>query len=185
MEVKEVRLAQLIPYENNPRKNDRAVEYVMNSIKEFGFQVPIVVDKNNVIIAGHTRAKAGKRLGLEYVPVVVADDLTEEQVRAFRIADNSTGEEASWDWDKLEIELDAIADINMEDFGVDILTDSFSVLEEAGYGVNVQETSTFELSFVIPKEHETVVKGYVAKKGRNELIDLIVQKCEEDYYNAY
>jgi len=78
----------LIPYENNPRYNDEAVEYVANSIKEFGFKVPIIIDKNNVIVAGHTRYKASLELGLEEVPTIIADDLTDEQVKAFRLADN-------------------------------------------------------------------------------------------------
>lgn len=87
----------LIPYDKNPRKNKGAVDAVANSIKEFGFKVPIIVDKNNVIITGHTRLKAAKRLKMKEVPVIKADDLTEEQVKAFRIADNKTGELAEWD----------------------------------------------------------------------------------------
>lgn len=77
---------QLKPYENNPRINDKAVDAVAASIKEFGFKVPIIIDKNNVIVAGHTRLKAAQKLGLEEVPVIVADDLTEEQIKAFRLA---------------------------------------------------------------------------------------------------
>ena len=91
----------LTPYENNPRINDKAVEYVANSIKEFGFKVPIVVDENNIIVAGHTRLKASKKLGLEQVPVIVASDLTDEKVRAFRLADNKVSELAEWDEEKL------------------------------------------------------------------------------------
>ena len=75
----------LIPYENNPRKNDGAVDFVAKSIEEFGFKVQIVVDKNNIVVAGHTRLKASKKLGLEKVPVIIADDLTDEQVKAFRL----------------------------------------------------------------------------------------------------
>lgn len=82
----------LIPYENNPRHNDEAVEAVMQSIRDFGFKNPVIVDKKNVIIAGHTRIKAAIRLGLEKVPVIRADDLTEEQAKAYRLVDNKTGE---------------------------------------------------------------------------------------------
>lgn len=107
----------LIPYANNPRLNDNAVDAVAASIKEFGFKVPIVVDGENVIINGHTRLKAAHKLGLKQVPVIVADDLTPEQVKAFRLADNKTSELAEWDLQKLEIELDGIDDIDMDDFG--------------------------------------------------------------------
>lgn len=108
----------LIPYENNPRINDQAVDAVASSIKEFGFKVPIIIDKNNVIVAGHTRLKAAKKLGLDDVPVIVADDLTDEQIRAFRLADNKVGELAEWDFSKLEEELSGI-DLDMTVFGFD------------------------------------------------------------------
>lgn len=109
----------LIPYANNPRLNDNAVDSVAASIKEFGFKVPIVVDGENVIINGHTRLKAAHKLGLRQVPVIVADDLTPEQVKAFRLADNKTSELAEWDLDKLDIELAEIQDLDMNDFGFD------------------------------------------------------------------
>ena len=107
------------PYEKNPRKNDDAVKYVAESIKQFGFKVPIVLDKNNVIVAGHTRYKAAKQLKLKEVPCIIAEDLTEEQIKAFRLADNKVAEAAEWDFDLLEIELDEIFDIDMELFGFD------------------------------------------------------------------
>lgn len=110
----------LIPYANNPRLNDNAVDAVAASIKEFGFKVPIVVDGESVIINGHTRLKAAHKLGLKQVPVIVADDLTPEQAKAFRLADNKTSELAEWDLGKLDIELDSIADIDMGDFGFDV-----------------------------------------------------------------
>ena len=110
----------LIPYANNPRLNDNAVDAVAASIKEFGFKVPIVVDGENVIINGHTRLKAAHKLGLKQVPVIVADDLTPEQVKAFRLADNKTSELAEWDLDKLDIELGSIANIDMGDFCFDL-----------------------------------------------------------------
>lgn len=117
MKVKEISIADIIPYENNPRKNDVAVDPVANSIKRFGFKVPIVIDKENVIVTGHTRFKAALKLGLEKVPCVVADDLTEEEIKAFRIADNKTGELAGWDFAMLDLELDEINDIDMSEFG--------------------------------------------------------------------
>ena len=104
-------------YENNPRNNDNAVAAVAASIEEFGFKVPIVVDSNYIVVAGHTRLKAAKQLGLETVPCIVADDLTEEQIKAFRLADNKTGELAGWDFEKLEAELSELSEIDMGVFG--------------------------------------------------------------------
>ena len=105
MNIIEMEIKDLIPYDKNPRKNDAAVPKVMQSIKEFGFKVPIVVDKNNVIVTGHTRFKAAMKLGMTKVPVLIADDLSEEQIKAFRLADNKTAELAEWDLDKLNEEL--------------------------------------------------------------------------------
>lgn len=116
MKVENWSIDKVKPYPHNPRDNDDAVPYVANSIKEFGWQQPIVVDKDGVIIAGHTRLKAAKQLGLKQVPIVIAENLTDEQVKAFRLADNKTGEFA--DWDKtLQKELDSIVDIDMAIFG--------------------------------------------------------------------
>ena len=105
MKIVEKKLDEIKPYENNPRFNDDAVQYVANSIKEFGFKVPIVIDKDNTIVAGHTRYKASLLLGLDKVPCIVADDLNEEQVKAFRLADNKVGEMANWDYMLLDEEL--------------------------------------------------------------------------------
>lgn len=121
MTIKEINVNELKEYENNPRNNDGAVDAVAESINSFGFKVPIVIDRNNVIIAGHTRLKAAKKLGLDSVPCVIADDLTEDQIKAFRLADNKTAELAEWDFDKLETELAELAEkgINMDGFGFD------------------------------------------------------------------
>lgn len=119
MKIEEINVKSLKPYENNPRINDASVDAVANSIKAFGFRVPVVVDKDNVIIAGHTRLKAALKLGLKSIPCIRADDLTPEQVKAFRIADNSAGEASQWDWDKLNIELEEIS-LDMGDFGLKI-----------------------------------------------------------------
>lgn len=109
---------EVIPYENNPRQNDEAVKYVAKSIEEFGFKVPIIIDKDNVIVTGHTRLKAAKQLGLTEVPTILADDLTEEQIKAFRIADNKVSEYSTWDMEKLTEELNDI-DLDMTEFGFD------------------------------------------------------------------
>ena len=116
------KVADLVPYENNPRNNDGAVDYVANSIKEFGFKVPVVVDKDNVVVAGHTRLKACEKLGITEVPCIVADDLTEDQIKAFRIADNKVSEYATWDEEKLSQELSDIM-MDMTEFGDDLFDD--------------------------------------------------------------
>lgn len=116
MEVFEMRAGDLTPYENNPRINDEAVEKVAASIKEFGFKVPIIIDRDGVIIAGHTRLKAAMMLGLKTVPVIRADDLTPDQVKAFRLADNKVAEFSMWDFEALEAELAAV-EMDMSAFG--------------------------------------------------------------------
>ena len=117
MEVIERDINSIKPYENNPRDNEAAVAFVANSIREFGWKQPIVIDRDGVIIAGHTRYKAAQTLGMKTAPCVIADDLTEDQVKAYRLADNKVGEIATWDFEALEEELDAIEDIDMSDFG--------------------------------------------------------------------
>lgn len=123
MEIINKKITELKPYENNPRLNDDAVPYVANSIKEFGFKVPIVIDKNNVIITGHTRLKAAKELGMKEVPCIIADDLTDEQVKAFRLADNKVAELADWNFSLLDDEIADILELDMEDFGFDFLSE--------------------------------------------------------------
>lgn len=132
MDIVQKKLSELKPYENNPRKNDEAVEYVANSIKEFGFKVPIVIDKDGVIVAGHTRYKAAKQLKLKTVPCIIADDLNEEQIKAFRLADNKTAEMAGWDFPLLDIELAEIETLNMEDFGFKKVDFDFENVEDLG-----------------------------------------------------
>ena len=126
LDVKNFRLVDLKPYEENPRRNDKAVAAVANSIKQFGFKVPIVVDANNVIVCGHTRYKAAQQLGLDHVPCVVADDLSPAQVKAFRLADNKVAELAQWDDAFLVEELTDLAafDLDMSDFNFDVSEDS-------------------------------------------------------------
>ena len=120
LKIEYVDINSIKPYKNNARHNEEAIPYVMNSIKEFGFKNPIIIDKNNIIIAGHTRLESAKRLGMKEVPIIHADDLTEEQIKAYRLADNKTAEYAEWDFNLLNEELDSIIDIDMSDFGFDI-----------------------------------------------------------------
>lgn len=130
MEIKDLKITDLKPYEKNPRMNDNAVPYVANSIKEFGFKVPIIIDKKNVIVAGHTRYKAAQQLGLETVPCIIADDLTPKQIKAFRLADNKTAEKAEWETEFLSDELKELLDVDMGAFGFeDVLDDLEEELE--------------------------------------------------------
>ena len=106
-------------YENNPRKNSDAVQYVMNSIQQFGFKNPIIIDKDNMIVCGHTRYKAARRLKMATVPCIMADDLSEDQIRAFRLADNKVAEMSTWDYERLEQEFALIdpLEFDIADFG--------------------------------------------------------------------
>ena len=113
LKVQYISINNIVPYENNPRHNQDAIPAVIESIKQFGFRNPMILDKENVIVAGHTRYEAAKALGMTEVPVIYADDLSEEQVRKFRLVDNKTAEFAGWDFSKLEEEL---AELNFSDF---------------------------------------------------------------------
>ena len=157
MDIVEKKLCDIKPYEKNPRKNDSAVEAVANSIKEFGFKAPIVIDKDNVIVCGHTRYKAAKKLKLDTVPCVIADDLTEEQIKAYRLADNKVSELAELDIDLLGEELDGIFDIDMSDFGFDLSED--------------EEEETEVIEDEVPQEVEPVAKmGDIWQLGRHRLM---------------
>lgn len=117
MQVVNKKVSELIPYANNPRKNEDAVEYVAESIRQFGFKIPIVIDKDNVVVCGHTRLLACEELGIEEVPCVVADDLSKKQIKAFRLADNKVAEKSTWDYAALDIELKELTDIDLVSLG--------------------------------------------------------------------
>ena len=119
--IKNMLITDLKPYEKNPRNNSKSVKYVMQSIKQFGFKVPIIIDKDNVIVCGHTRYKASKKLKLDTVPCIIADDLTEEQIKAFRLADNKVSEKSEWDFDLLDEEINDILSIDLMDFGFEFV----------------------------------------------------------------
>lgn len=120
LKVKNIPIESIKPYENNPRRvSEDAVNAVTASVKEFGFRVPVILDKDNVIVAGHTRVLAAQKLGLSEIPCVVADDLTPEQIRAFRLVDNKTAELTGWDFEKLDMELEELS-LDMNDFGFDV-----------------------------------------------------------------
>ena len=174
---------ELHPYENNPRINDEAVEYVAESIKQFGFKVPIIIDSNNIIVAGHTRLKAANELGLQQVPCVIADDLTPNQIKAFRIAENKTNEKSYWDNDLLAKELKEIEfDIDMTDFGfgdfeLELLTNDLTpeeydkdVIEE--YSENAQQNLKSKRVIITyyTEEEEAFLKNILNEKNTLKVI---------------
>lgn len=136
MQIVNISLNDLKPYENNPIKNDQAVNKVAKSIEQFGFKVPLVIDKNNIIIAGHTRYKASKKLGLKEVPCIIADDLNDDQIKAFRIADNRVAEEAEWDYELLQEELESLigvfdlSELGFETEELDFMQEEIKIVED-------------------------------------------------------
>ena len=138
MDIQNISIDQLIPYINNPRNNANAVDKVAASIKEFGFKVPIVVDKEKVVVAGHTRLLAAKKLGLAEVPCIIADDLTEQQIKAFRLADNKVSEFAEWDMEKLAIEIEMV-EFDMAEFGFDVIDEETPEVKEDDFEIELSE----------------------------------------------
>lgn len=173
MQLIEIATTDLIEYENNPRKNEEAVQYVAESIRQFGFKVPCIVDSNNVLVAGHTRLKAAKFLGMEKVPCIVADDLSEEQIQAFRLADNKVSEFAEWDEELLAIELSEIVDIDMSDFGFNFDIEEESV-EDDKYTTEVN-IPQYEITGDVPK-----IEDLVDMEKAQELINEIWQSDVTD-----
>lgn len=154
---------ELIPYINNPRQNDNAVDAVASSIKNFGFKVPIIIDKDNEIIAGHTRLKAAQKLRLENVPCIIADDLNDAQIRAFRLADNKVAEIATWDFELLDNELEGLKgeldNIDMEALGFD----------EADFFKEAEEVEEDDFEAEVPEEPEARI-GQIYQLGRHRLM---------------
>ena len=144
MQILNIKTNDLKPYANNPRKNAKAIKSVKESILKFGFKVPIVVDKNNTIVCGHTRWFASRDIGLEEVPCVVADDLTQKQIDAFRLVDNRTAEFAEWDFEKLAEELSELADFDLSAFGFDELIAGLS------YEPNPERQGALAEQFLVP-----------------------------------
>lgn len=179
MEIVNKNIEEIKMYENNPRNNDGAVEYVANSIKEFGFKVPIVLDKNNIIVAGHTRYKAAKLLNITEIPCIIADDLSDEQVKAFRLIDNKAAELASWDIDLLNLELENIKDIDMELFDFQISNILDNVVDDE-YEVELPEDPKTKNGNIYKLGNHYLMCGDstnaedVKKLMNNQLADLIV-----------
>lgn len=164
LNVKMMPIEDVVPYEKNPRLNDQAVDAVASSIREFGFKVPIVVDGKGVVVSGHTRLKAAKTLGLGEVPVIVADDLDDTKIKAFRLADNKVAELADWDESLLIKELEELDDLNYDmgqfDFEFDLDDadgngsgeDGSDDIGDIPDNINVMET--FALNVIVKDEAE-------------------------------
>lgn len=178
MQIIEKNINELIPYEKNPRKNDQSVDKVAQSIDQFGFRVPVVIDKNNVIVCGHTRYKAAQKLQLGSVPCVVADDLTDEQIKAYRLADNKVGEDSEWDVGLLNDELSEILNIDMSEFGFDLFSiDDMNIIN--GYDEENDSRDTFSKTFTFPIEKKSQIICYL-KKHQNEIVAKIIKDSEND-----
>jgi site-specific DNA-methyltransferase (adenine-specific) len=168
MEIIQMKIADVIPYEHNPRINENAIEAVAASIKEFGWRAPIVVDENHVIICGHTRLLAAKHLGLDTVPVHIAKGLTPEQVKAYRIADNKTSEIAEWDYDLLPLEL---ADLQQADFDLSLLGFDADELDKLLNGEDaVAEGMTDPDEVPEPPEEPVSKRGEIYQLGNHRLM---------------
>lgn len=183
------KLKDIKQYENNPRKNDEAVKYVAESIKEFGFKVPIVIDKDGVIVAGHTRWKAAKSLNIKEVPCIIADDLNDEQIKAYRLADNKVAEFAEWDFNILNLELDELLNFDMSSFGFDI----DEIVDEYGTDFELPDGDKSELeqiTFTLHKEQAEFIKYSIGQideysetfgntnKNGNAIYELVKQWAE-------
>jgi len=165
MEIKMVPIGDIIPYENNPRENTEAVQYVVKSIEEFGWKVPIVIDAEGVIITGHTRYLAAKQLGITEIPCIVASDLSPEKARAYRLADNKVADYSIWDNKRLLEELDAL--------------DEFDVFTGFELGGLFDETLDESDNTAVDENEKGVVYEVVFKSEDKAVIDRIVEAWEK------
>jgi len=170
LQIEYLQTDSLVPYINNPRVNDRAIDAVAGSIAEFGFKNPIIVDRNKVIIAGHTRLLAARKLGLDQVPVIRAEDLTEKQVKAFRIADNRTAEFSEWDDELLAMELEGLEDM-FTGFSEDEID---ALLDQDGPAGVVED----DFEIVLPEE-PTAKLGDIYQLGKHRLMCGDATKLED------
>ncbi len=168
MKIIEIKTSLLKDYKNNPRHNEKAVEMVAQSIRDFGFRNPIIIDKDNVIVCGHTRKKAAELLGIEVVPCIMADDLTDDQIKAFRLVDNRTNEIAMWDFEKLEDELKDIS-MNLDAFNFDF--ENMKGFEDFGEETKEQQEITEDETPEIDEENEPITKlGDIWQLGGHRLM---------------
>lgn len=167
-----------MPYINNPRNNEAAVDRVAASIKEFGFNVPLVLDKENVIITGHTRHKAAQKLGLEQVPCIYAEGLTKAQIKAYRIADNKVSEYATWDDELLGIELEQLKeleyDLELTGFDLDDIDNMLNPVEEEPKDLSDEVADTYEVivECVNETEQEQIYNNLISEGYKCRVLTL-------------
>ncbi len=170
MIIEMMKPSDLIPYKNNPRKNENAIDKVATSISEYGFKQPIVIDKNNVIIVGHTRWKAALKMGLEEVPVLKAEDLTPAQAKAYRIADNKTNEFADWDWEGLNLELDELKELDVDMDWLELSETGEGYTD--GFALPDGEKEPFQqMTFTLSDEQAEAVQTAIKKAKQNDFSD--------------
>ena len=184
-----VPINELKPYKNNARThNEKQIEKIANSIQEFGFINPVLIDSDYVIIAGHGRVKGAEKLGMVEVPCLFVEDLTEEQKRAYIIADNKLALDAGWDYDLLKIELEELDDLDFDisltgfdDFDFDDA--GFFSMDEIdeidGYNSAEDEREYFTKTFTFPTEKKKQIICYL-KKHQNEIVEQIIKESEND-----
>ncbi len=162
MKIEYVKTESLIPYENNPRFNEKAVDQVAKSIKDFGFRVPITINKENIVITGHTRLLAAKKLGMREVPVIAIEDLTDDQIRAYRLVDNKVAEIATWNYELLEKELEEI-DLNLDEFNFEI-PGADSRLKDDDYKLKLPKTPKSKLGDIYKLGNHYLMCGDSTKR---------------------
>lgn len=166
MKIVEVQTKKLVPYENNPRNNVDAVDAVAASIEKFGFRVPLVIDTNYTVVAGHTRLLAAQKLGMKKVPCTIVDDLTEAQLRAYRLADNKVAEMATWDIPMLNAELSELG--KLADFNIDM----------SEFGFDVPDDDYVENFFGNDEEEPTAATK--EESGDSEATEIVIRVYDED-----
>lgn len=181
-----VPINELKPYKNNARThNEKQIEKIANSIQEFGFINPVLIDSNYGIIAGHGRVLGASRLGMEEVPCLFIEDLTEEQKRAYILADNKLALDAGWDYDLLKLELEELDNLDFDitltgfdDLNFDIFSmDELSEID--GYNENEDDREFFTKTFTFPTEKKKQIICYL-KKHQNEIVEQIIKESEKD-----
>lgn len=178
MEIKNVRTEDLRPYENNPRRNTNAVPKVAESIRRFGFLQPIVATKDGTIIVGHTRYKAAVELGLETVPVVYAEDLTEREANTYRLADNKSSEESFWDEELLALELEELGEEDMKALGFDQdKVNLFAEVDSGSYKPEGKDLPDFAATLNFTKEDYAAVRKWIDAEGKRAVVEEIVSIC--------
>ena len=177
MDVKNIPIKEIVPYARNAKKHDkRQIDNVAESIRQYGFVQPVVIDRDGVIVIGHCRVLAAKKLGMEEVPCVCVDDLTPEQVNALRLVDNKSAEDgASWDFDVLSMEL---SELDLSSFDFDwLISGDTSYIDELINCENYveNEAEEFSITFTFPAEHAEILKSYIKEKTKKPLVDMIVK----------